>query len=175
MRIVSLSLALLFLVFGARLADAVTLNPGDILMANNGSGSLMRVDPTSGDQTVVSGCFVAQCGIPAVGSGPAWGGSLSSIALELDGSILVAGRQADPPDEPSIFRVDPTTGDRVVVASTSIGAGVGGAPWEIPAALAVVPGPEPSMVSVLPGWAVALILGIAIGALLQLRRVAAVT
>src|SRR6267143_4694501 len=58
----------------------VTINPGDILVsdANSGGGAVLRIDPTSGAQSVVSR-----------------GGSLSqpvALAIEGDGKIVVADR-----------------------------------------------------------------------------------
>ncbi len=112
MRIAFVSLAFLFLVFGARVADAITPQPGDILVVDNGNDVLILVDPATGDRTVLS-----QGGVTPVGSGNGF--------------------------------------------SSPVGVTV------VPAAS------PPAIVSVMPSWGLALIFGIAIGALLQTRRIEA--
>ena len=82
----------------------VTINPGDILVVDpaafGGHGAVLRVDPTSGTQTVVS-----------------QGGSFSrptALAIEATGKIVTANRVL-----PGVVRVDPQTGTQTIVASGS--------------------------------------------------------
>jgi len=83
----------------------VTINPGDILVTDpsafNGHGAVLRIDPTSGAQTVVSqgGLF----------SRP------TALAIEADGKIVTANRTL-----PGVVRVDPQTGGQTIVASQPI-------------------------------------------------------
>src|SRR3989454_2715697 len=77
----------------------VTINPGDILAVDpstqGGSGGVIRIDPTTGAQTVVSahGFFQEPVG----------------IAIEADGNIVVADRVS------GIIRVNPLAGTQTVV------------------------------------------------------------
>src|SRR6267142_2515090 len=77
----------------------VTINPGDILAVDpstqGGSGGVIRIDPTTGAQTVVSahGFFQEPVG----------------IAIEADGNIVVADRLS------GIIRVNPLAGAQTVV------------------------------------------------------------
>src|SRR6267143_2998042 len=80
----------------------VTINPGDILVTDavgsGGGGAIVRIDPTSGAQTMVS-----------------QGGSLAqpvALAIEADGEIVTANRYL-----PGVVRVDPRTGTQTIVAS----------------------------------------------------------
>jgi hypothetical protein len=77
---------------------------------------VLRVDPVTGDRTVVSS--------PGVGAGPDLGFPFD-LALEPDATILVADTLLD-----AVFRVDPDTGDRSIVTicsspfcSTQVGGG----------------------------------------------------
>ena len=112
---------------------------GNLIVPNRGNGSIVRLDPTTGQQEVISSgnlfggtpsvaveadgdILVAGSGIvrvdPLTGDqelvsrGGILSGSLTGIALEADGQILVADRSND-----KLFRVDPTTGAQSVVSS----------------------------------------------------------
>ncbi|MFD7557415.1 hypothetical protein ACFV9E_23110 [Streptomyces sp. NPDC059835] len=81
------------------------------------SGGVIRVHPVSGVQSVVSS-----------------GGSFNSpiaIAVEADGSLLIADNKATS-GEPTLFRVNPTTGDQRILAS--------GMPFRSLTGVKVVPG-----------------------------------
>lgn len=81
------------------------------------SGGVIKVDPVSGVQSAVSS-----------------GGSFDSpaaFAVEADGSLLVADNKATT-GEPTLFRVNPTTGDQHVLAS--------GMPFRALTGVKVVPG-----------------------------------
>ena len=40
--------------FAASKVHAITLHPGDILVADDGSNAILRVDPMTGEQTIVA-------------------------------------------------------------------------------------------------------------------------
>ena len=88
-------------------SSAVTLNPGDILVADlnafGGPGAIFRVDPTTGAQTIVSsgGSF----------TGPA------GIAITPSGDLLIANAGGPVPAPGSIIRVNPATGAQTTVSS----------------------------------------------------------
>ena len=71
------------------------------------SGAVFRVDPVSGDRTIVSG--------GDTGSGPAFGTTIG-ISVEADGSLVVT-------DFGEVLRVDPVSGDRTIVSDSSTGSG----------------------------------------------------
>jgi uncharacterized repeat protein (TIGR01451 family) len=77
----------------------VTINPGDILAVDpgsvGGSGAVIRIDPATGVQTVVSSRGLFQ--------------EPSGIAIEADGNILVSDRIS------GIIRVNPQTGTQTLV------------------------------------------------------------
>ena len=73
---------------------------GRILVSDVGLNAVVRIDPLTGDRTIVSKPFVA-------GSGPGFD-VLQGIALQADGSILVADSTLD-----AIVHVDPISGDRI--------------------------------------------------------------
>ena len=72
-----------------------------------GTYAVVRVDPSSGDRSVISGCADPACA-QVVGAGPAIG-RLFGIALDSGGAIYVADAQA-------IYRIDPVSGDRVLLS-----------------------------------------------------------
>ena len=92
----------------ARRAQAVTLEPGDIVVAANlGSNSqpdnaLVVVDPTTGDRTIISD--------NTHGTGPAFQGA-HALSFESDGSILLTGQG-------TLYRIDPTTGNRSILSGS---------------------------------------------------------
>lgn len=79
-------------------ARATTLKAGDILVTDNSTRQLVRVDAVTGDHTVISsgGLFV----------------ELWDVAVEADGQLLVGDLQVK-----AIFRVDPASGSQAVVSS----------------------------------------------------------
>jgi hypothetical protein len=93
--------------------------------------TLLRVDPRSGDRTLVSGCIDSDC-TAIVGSGPPLlvpGG----IAVETNGSLVVANSKAAQA-RGNILRVQPSSGDRLVVSDLTAGRG---SPFISPTAVAV--------------------------------------
>ncbi len=86
-------------------ASAVTLNPGDIIVADVAAG-IIRVDPVTGDQTLVSsgGLFV----------------SPFDVAIDANGDIIVADVAA------GIIRVDPDSGDQTLISSGGLFVGTPG-------------------------------------------------
>lgn len=115
------------------------VDPFDIVVASDGSAlvvdsvpiiargerqpGVLRVDLASGDRSLFSGA-TAGAGLQMR--------TATSIAVEADGSLLVidAGRDR-------LFRIDPVTGDRVVVSSAEVGKGP---IFYSPRRIAVVPG-----------------------------------
>jgi MYXO-CTERM domain-containing protein len=100
---------------GPSVSLAVTLVPGDILVAANFSnnpflgGAIVVVDPTTGDRTILSD--------GTHGTGPGLQGA-TSISFASDGSLLVGAFGAQ-----TLYRVDPTTGNRSIISSASVGTG----------------------------------------------------
>src|SRR5262245_14048372 len=93
-------------------AEAVTLEPGDIVVADALYDSVYHVDPATGDRTVVSS--------DSIGAGPSLG-QLFGIAVEPSGTILVTGTADFVTGW--VYRIDPLTGDRSVVTSSVVGSG----------------------------------------------------
>jgi hypothetical protein len=114
---------IMFAVFGWAGVARADLGPGDIVVIDTDLGAVVRVDPTSGDRTIVSD--------DNTGAGPQfvepWG-----VALESDGQILVADDVLE-----AVVRVDPTTGDRTIVSDVNTGVGPD---FDGPRGIAVVPG-----------------------------------
>jgi sugar lactone lactonase YvrE len=84
-------------------AATMTLNPGDILVTDSQAAAVIRVDPVTGAQTVVSsfGNLVDPAG----------------IAVAPSGAILVAEQHmAAPEGLPALLTVDATTGAQTVVS-----------------------------------------------------------
>jgi len=96
------------IVYAPSFAQAVEQKPGDLLVIDRVAG-ILRIDPASGDRTVVTS--------NDVGSGLKLTGA--EVALDADGSILVGDDHYR-----VLFRVDPQTGDRTIVSGLSIGTGV---------------------------------------------------
>ncbi|HVU87427.1 MAG TPA: PEP-CTERM sorting domain-containing protein [Pirellulales bacterium] len=96
------------LIFSAHPAQAVTLKPGDIVVAANIGGTplpndvLVVVDPTTGNRTILSG--------GTVGTGPAITGGYS-MSFASDGSLLLA-------EGDGLMRIDPATGNRTVISGS---------------------------------------------------------
>lgn len=106
-----------------------------VAIAGNGGGDysyLYRLDPSTGSGSIVSGCNSAPNPVvcSSVGSGTSMFYPFGA-AVEADGRILVTDAYAD-----LLFRVDPVSGDRTVLA----GPGVGGGPELLsPWAVEIVP------------------------------------
>ena len=82
---------------------------GNILVGDHALLSVLKVDPTSGDRTILSGA--------GVGSGP----SLiqpQGIAVDSSGDIVVADDGRD-----AVVGVDPANGDRTTLSDSSTGTG----------------------------------------------------
>ena len=104
----ALALTVLFLAIatlGPSRAGGVTLLPGDIVVADEFSHSLLRIDPITGLVETISA-----------------GGLLSTpygIAQAADGAILVMETNPDAPSGTAIITIDPTSGSQTVLAAGS--------------------------------------------------------
>ncbi len=103
---------------------------GTLVLADTGLNAVLRVDPATGDRTVLTGCVDALC-TSTVGAGPDLGNP-ADLVLAADGGVLVADADASTPSPfRAVLRVDPVTGARTVLsgcadaACTSV---VGGGP-----------------------------------------------
>lgn len=93
----------------------LALEPGgDILVTDAANGAtfraLFRVDPVSGERTLVSGCANAACNT-LIGSGPNFTDQLFGIELTDAGELFVTDTEFR-----AVFLVDRGTGDRTVVS-----------------------------------------------------------
>lgn len=96
--------------YGNARPDAVAVETsGDLVVTDPHARAVLRVDPVTGDRTIVSDA--------STGAGPVIAG-LADIAVEASGDLVVLGSALD-----IVFRVDPVTGDRFVVSSHAVGAG----------------------------------------------------
>lgn len=96
-------------------------------VVDSNSDALIRVDPATGDRTVISGCADATC-TTLVGTGTGFSFP-RGIVFEADGQILVCdGDLTDLTNLKTIFRIDPSTGDRTVVSSSLTGSERGTGP-----------------------------------------------
>jgi streptogramin lyase len=86
---------------------------GDIFVTDSARIAVFRVDPISGERTVVSDYPNG----PNVGNGPHFDEPLG-IQQDTDGSLVVVDN-----DVRAVFRVDPTTGNRMVVSGPDASAG----------------------------------------------------
>jgi len=79
-------------------AASINLSPGDIIVADSCNQQLLRVDPVTGDQTVIySGDFKPR-----------------GVAFEADGDILITDETLN---GGAVIRIDRATGDATVVSS----------------------------------------------------------
>jgi hypothetical protein len=81
-----------------------------LLVADRGEPgvwALVRVDPVTGDRTIVSGCTSAACSA-TVGAGPPIG-RLFGLAIEADRQVVLADAQA-------VYRIDPASGARSILS-----------------------------------------------------------
>lgn len=88
---------------------------GQLLVGDQPSATIFRVDPNSGDRTTVSG--------PTRGDGPPFTGRIKQFALEADGTLLVVVGSVSQGGDGRIFRIDPDSGDRMVVSGPEMGEG----------------------------------------------------
>jgi sugar lactone lactonase YvrE len=93
----------------------VAINPGgQIYVADAGDaagdGFIVRVNPTTGARTLVTGL--------SAGSGDAFG-NIRGIAVAFDGSLIVTDLATQ-----AIYRVDPTTGARTIFSDATHGTGL---------------------------------------------------
>jgi hypothetical protein len=122
-------------------------------------GALRRIDPVTGERTLVSGCIDLACS-SVRGTGPSFSNPFG-IARDRDGTLLVADGVLE-----AILRVDPVTGERTLVsgctdASCSSARGSGGEFGQA-TDLAVVPEPA--------AWANALAAAVALVVTPRRRR-----
>jgi hypothetical protein len=94
-------------------AQAVTLQGGDILVADQGTNKLFKVDPVTGVRTVISDFSNSAQG--PVNSASSMQPTLSGVAVG-QGKIFVTNLFA------GIYSVDPTTGNRTLVSNFNQGA-----------------------------------------------------
>lgn len=100
-RLVFLAVLLVFPLAPALESQAVTLNAGDLIVTDRGTGSLVRVDPVTGAQTTITS-----------------GGFLShplGVTFDAAGRLIVADFSLGGPGR--IVRVDPTTGGQTLITS----------------------------------------------------------
>jgi streptogramin lyase len=88
---------------------------GQLIVSNQEISVLYRVDPVTGDRTILSG--------PSQGEGPAFLGPTKQLAREADGTLLVVVGASSPGGDGAIFRVNPVTGDRSILSSADVGEG----------------------------------------------------
>jgi hypothetical protein len=90
----------------------IVREPGDTIAVADGQ-AVYRVDPATGDRTIVSGCTDVGCG-SVVGSGPSFGEPVD-LLVEPAGTLLVSYRIENVPFG-AIRRVDPVSGARTLVS-----------------------------------------------------------
>jgi sugar lactone lactonase YvrE len=86
---------------------------GSLVVTDSGLNALnatVRVDPVSGDRTIVSD--------NTTGSGPSFGQGPFGIAVEANGSLVVTDQDLE-----AVVRVDPASGNRTIVSDASRGSG----------------------------------------------------
>jgi streptogramin lyase len=107
--------------FGITQGGDGSLYAGDGRTSSTGGGmfGIFRIDPLTGDRTVISGG--SNCAFPR-GTGP----NLKTpfgLAVEGSGSLLVADPTAN-----TIVRIDPATGNRTIISGDPFGQNVGTGP-----------------------------------------------
>ena len=90
-------------------SDIAVEASGDLVVVDRDLDAVVRVDPVTGDRTIVSDA--------GTGAGPAFV-SPGSIAVEASGDLVVTD-----PALRAVVRVDPVTGDRTIVSDAGTGAG----------------------------------------------------
>src|SRR5262249_17524442 len=94
---------------------ALGVSDDEIFATGDQGGEIFRVN-IDGSRSLVSSA--------ARGSGPSLG-SLYDLVLAPDGRILIANYTGAPGANPAILAIDPTTGDRSAVSSSTLGVGAG--------------------------------------------------
>jgi hypothetical protein len=89
---------------------------GSLVVAVGAPNAVLRIDPVTGNRTVLSGCADVSCSI-VVGTGPAFGFPVWAEVAG-NGEILVSNGPTG-----GVFRVNPATGTRAVLSSNSVGTG----------------------------------------------------
>jgi hypothetical protein len=101
--------------------SAVLVDSDGSILMTNADPFVLRIDPVTGNRTAVSSTIL--------GTGPTFT-HLIGIAKSADGTLIVA----DPaPIGPTfgLYRIDPATGNRTVIASASVGTGPAMSPIDI--------------------------------------------
>jgi hypothetical protein len=117
---------------------AIEANGSIVLAEGAGFTRLIRVDPSDGDRTLLSGCEDFEC-TSVAGAGPLFS-QTNGVAVDETGEILVSDASMG-----ALFRVDPVSGDRTVFSGcvdASCSSILGdGPPLALPVGIAVVPEP----------------------------------
>jgi hypothetical protein len=121
--------------------EDVELDPnGDAVATNASDRSVLEIDLTTGDRTVLSGCPDFACGSP-VGSGPDFLGPRFA-AFEASGDLVISDRES--PGVAAVVRIDPANGNRSIVSGCNNAACAGetgdGPSFLVPFGIAVVAG-----------------------------------
>ncbi|MFO0946375.1 MAG: hypothetical protein U1D30_10570 [Planctomycetota bacterium] len=95
--------------FGSLITGLTIDRDGSILLAGFDADAIFKINPLTGDRSILSG--------PSVGTGPALDGA-SAILVGPNGEIFVGTGSTD-----SIIRIDPITGDRTLISGPSVGTG----------------------------------------------------
>ena len=114
--------ALRRLIISGDMRDHIEIeSDGNFVLADR--DRIIRVNSTTGDRSVVSGCnaaeFLCEDDDDVIGSGPRLT-LIDAIAVDSDGSLIVAD---DFGDSTAILRVDPSTGNRTLLSSELRGSG----------------------------------------------------
>jgi len=72
---------------------------------------VIRIDPQTGNRTVITGCVDDTCAVP-LGSGPVFANP-QAVAAEPEGTLVVIYNR---PSTQAVVRVNPQTGDRTVIS-----------------------------------------------------------
>jgi len=108
---------------------------GNLLVLTVQSSSILRIDPTTGNRTLISGL--------GVGTGPDFGLIGSELGLAANGT-LYANQYSEVTLQSPVLSIDPITGNRTILSDATHGTGPLFAPST---ALMVVPNvPEPSTI-----------------------------
>ena len=107
----ALLVALVALAASADKSVAIELAEGDLIVADFGRDTIFRVDPTSGDRTIVSGS--------GVGSGTSLR-QPRGVAVDGWGQIYVTDADSA---RLQVVRIDPLTGNRTLVSGGGVGVG----------------------------------------------------
>jgi streptogramin lyase len=88
---------------------------------STGQGALFRVNPVTGERTLLSD----------FGVGANQGENPLGVAVEASGYILVIDQSAGTGTKGTLFRVDPTTGERTLLSDFGVGSNQGENPWGV--------------------------------------------